>query len=92
MPATANPSAGQFAKQSAYGSGYGSTGYDTLNQTAPDYNKTTYQSSGQPAKGHSASNQSAANTDIASSMYNKSHVTLNKVNVSVELRRGRELS
>jgi len=80
MPATANPSAGQFAKQSAYGSGYGSTGYDTLNQTAPDYNKTTYQSSGQPAKGHSASNQSAANTDIASSMYNKSHVTLNKVN------------
>lgn len=80
MPAT-NPT-GQFAKQSAYGSGYGSTGYDALNQTAPDYNKTTYQSSGQPTKGHSTSNQSATNTDIASSMYNKSHVTLNKVNVS----------
>ncbi|CRK96289.1 CLUMA_CG009710, isoform B [Clunio marinus] len=79
MPAT-NPNAGQFAKQSAYSSGYGSTGYDTLNQTAPDYNKTAYQSAGQQAKGHSASNQTGTNSDIASSMYNKSHVTLNKVN------------
>jgi hypothetical protein len=79
MPAT-NPNAGQFAKQSAYNSGYGSTGYDTLNQTAPDYNKTTYQSTGQQTKGHSATNQSGTNSDIASSMYNKSHVTLNKVN------------
>lgn len=81
MPAT-NPSAGQFAKQSAYNSGYGSTGYDALNQTAPDYNKTGYQSAGQQAKGHSATSQAGANSDIASSMYNKSHVTLNKVNVS----------
>jgi hypothetical protein len=81
MPAT-NPTASQFAKQSAYSGGYGSTGYDTLNQTTPEYNKTTYQSSGQPSKGHSASSQSGTNTDIASSMYNKSHVTLNKVNVS----------
>lgn len=82
MPA-ANPNAGQFAKQSAYNSGYGSTGYDALNQTAPDYNKTAYQTAGQQAKGHSVtSNQTAANSDIASSMYNKSHVTLNKVNVS----------
>lgn len=82
MPAT-NPNAGQFAKQSAYSSGYGSTGYDTLNQTAPDYNKTTYQSTGQQTKGHSTANQSGTNSDIASSMYNKSHVTLNKVNVSI---------
>lgn len=84
MPAT-NPNAGQFAKQSAYSSGYGSTNYDALSQTAPDYNKTAYQSGGQPAKGHSATNQTAANSDIASSMYNKSHVTLNKVNVSILL-------
>lgn len=81
MPAT-NPNAGQFAKQSAYNSGYGSTGYDALNQTAPDYNKTAYQSAGQQPKGHSATNQTGTNSDIASSMYNKSHVTLNKVNVS----------
>lgn len=81
MPA-ANPNAGQFAKQSAYNSGYGSAGYDALNQTAPDYSKTAYQSAGQQTKGHSASNQTGTNSDIASSMYNKSHVTLNKVNVS----------
>lgn len=82
MPA--NPNAGQFAKQSAYNvnSGYASTGYDALSQTAPDYNKTAYQSAGQQAKGHSATNQTGTNSDIASSMYNKSHVTLNKVNVS----------
>lgn len=80
MPA--NPNAGQFAKQSAYNSGYGSTGYDALSQTAPDYNKTAYQSAGQQAKGHSATNQTGTSSDIASSMYNKSHVTLNKVNVS----------
>ena len=85
MPA--NPTAGQFAKQSAYSGGYGSAGYDTMNQVTPEYNKTTaYQNSGQPSKGHSASNQSGTNTDIASSMYNKSHVTLNKVNVSIELK------
>lgn len=79
MPAT-NPNAGQFAKQSAYNSAYGSAGYDALNQTAPDYNKTAYQSAGQQAKGHSATNQTGTNSDIASSMYNKNHVTLNKVN------------
>lgn len=84
MPAT-NPNAGQFAKQS-YSSGYGSIGYDTLNQTAPDYNKTTYQSTGQQTKGHSTTNQSGTNSDIASSMYNKSHATLNKVNVSIRFR------
>lgn len=84
MPQT-NPT-GQFAKQSAYNSGYGSTAYDALNQTAPDYNKTAYQSTGQQAKGHSATNQTGANSDIASSMYNKSHVTLNKVNVSESLK------
>lgn len=77
MPAT-NPNAGQFAKQSAYNSGYGSTGYDALNQTAPDYNKTAYQSAGQQGK---AANQTGTNSDV-SSMYTKSHVTLNKVNVS----------
>lgn len=77
MPA--NPNAGQFAKQSAYNTGYGSSGYDG---TAPDYNKTAYQSAGQQAKGHSATNQTGTNSDIPSSMYNKSHVTLNKVNVS----------
>ncbi|KAG5678980.1 hypothetical protein PVAND_008594 [Polypedilum vanderplanki] len=76
MPAT-NPNATQFAKQSAYSSGYSSTGYDA---TAPEYNKTTYQSTGQQTKGHSTTNQSGTNSDIASSMYNKSHVTLNKVN------------
>jgi hypothetical protein len=81
MPAT-NPNAGQFAKQSAYNSGYGSTGYDALNQTASDYNKTAYQSAGQQAKGHSATNQTGTNSELGSSMYNKSHVTLNKVNVS----------
>ena len=83
MPAT-NPNAGQFAKQSAYSSGYGSTGYDPLNQTAPDYNKTAYQSAGQQTKGHSSANPTGTNSDIASSMYNKSHVTLNKVNVSID--------
>lgn len=90
MPAT-NPNAGQFAKQSAYNSGYGSTGYDALNQTASDYNKTAYQSAGQQAKGHSASNQTGTNSDLGSSIYNKSHVTLNKVNVSIHHEPGTEI-
>lgn len=78
--ATANPtSGGQYGKPSSYS--YGSTGYDT----AQDYNKTAYQSAGvgQQAKGQNVSNQSAGTSDISSSMYSKSHVALNKVNVSV---------
>lgn len=78
--ATANPtSGGQYAKPSSYS--YGSTGYDTTQ----DYNvKTAYQSAGvgQQSKGQNVSNQSAGNSDISSSMYSKSHVALNKVNVS----------
>lgn len=82
MPAS-NPNSGQFAKQS-YNSGYGSTGYDALNQTAPDY-KTGYQSAGvgQQAKGHSVSNNQTGATSDTSSMYSKNHVALNKVNVSI---------
>lgn len=76
-----NPNAGQFAKQTAYSSGYGSTSYDTMNQTNQEYNKTAYQSAGQQSKG---SNQTTSNSELTSSMYNKSHVALNKVNVSVE--------
>lgn len=82
-----NPnSGGQYAKPSFYSSG--STGYDTIGQTPQDYNKTAYPSGGvsvsqQQAKGQSVSNQSGGNSDIASSMYSsKSHVALNKVNVS----------
>lgn len=72
-----NPNAGQFAKQTAYNSGYGSTSYDTMNQTNQEYNKTAYQSAGQQSKG---SNQNTSNSELTSSMYNKSHVALNKVN------------
>lgn len=75
-----NPNAGQFAKQTAYSSGYGSTSYDgTVNQTNQDY-KTAYQGAGQQSKG---SNQTASSSELSSSMYNKNHVTLNKVNVSL---------
>jgi hypothetical protein len=85
--ATANAtSGGQFAKPS-YNSGYGSTGYDALSQSAQDYNKTVYAGAGvgQQSKGQSVSNQqsSGSGSDIASSMYGKSHVALNKVNVSI---------
>lgn len=79
---TANATSGtQFAKPSNY-SAYGTAGYDTLNQATQDYNKTAYQSAGvgQQAKGQAVSNQTS---DIGSSMYSKSHVALNKVNVSI---------
>lgn len=52
-----------------------------------DYNKTVYAGSGgQQSKGQNISNPppSGTGSDISSSMYgNKSHVALNKVNVSV---------
>lgn len=84
--ATANASSGaQFPKPS-YNSGYGSTGYDTLSQTAQDYNKNAYASSGgQQSKGQNVTNppQSGTGSDISSSMYGKSHVALNKVNVRI---------
>lgn len=76
MP-TSSPSAGQFAKQSAYNSGY--SGYDPLSQTPSDYSKTAYQSAAQQAKSHSSANQAGSNSELSTSMYNKSHV---KVNVS----------
>lgn len=84
--ATANASSGaQFPKPS-YNSGYGSTGYDTLSQSGQDYSKGAYPGSGaQQSKGQNVSNapQSGSGSDITSSMYgNKSHVALNKVNVS----------
>uniref|UniRef100_A0A336K4P2 Protein lingerer n=1 Tax=Culicoides sonorensis TaxID=179676 RepID=A0A336K4P2_CULSO len=76
-------SGGQFPKPS-YNSGYGSTSYDTLNQTTQDYNKTPYASSGvgQQSKGQTVSNPQTGGTgsDITSSMYGKSHGALNKVN------------
>lgn len=77
-----NPNAGQFAKQTAYNSGYGSTSYDSMNPTNQEYNKTAYQGAGQQSKG---SNQNTSNSELTSSMYNKSHVALNKVNVSFYL-------
>lgn len=81
-------SGGQFPKPS-YNSGYGSTSYDTLNQTTQDYNKTPYASSGvgQQSKGQTVSNPQTGGTgsDITSSMYGKSHAALNKVNVSPDL-------
>ncbi|XP_063698886.1 protein lingerer isoform X3 [Culicoides brevitarsis] len=74
-------SGGQFPKPS-YNSGYGSTSYDTLNQTTQDYNKTPYASSGvgQQSKGQTVSNPQTGGTgsDITSSMYGKSHAALNK--------------
>lgn len=85
--ATANASSGgQYAPNASFNSGYGSTAYDTLSQTGQDYNKTAYQGTGvaQQSKAQTVSNQQAGSTgtDIASSMYGKSHVALNKVNVS----------
>ncbi|XP_058457627.1 protein lingerer isoform X2 [Malaya genurostris] len=82
--ATNATSGGQFQKP-AYNSGYGTSGYDTLSQTGQDYNKNAYPTSnvGQQSKGQTVSNpQSAGGTgsDIAPSMYGKSHVALNKVN------------
>lgn len=85
--ATANASSGaQFPKPS-YNSGYGSTGYDALSQSAQDYSKGAYPGTGvgQQSKGQSVSNPppTATGSDITSSMYGKSHVALNKVNVSL---------
>lgn len=87
---TANPtSAGQFPKPS-YNSGYGSaTSYDSLSQTAQDYSKGGYAGTGvnQQTKSQTVSNnpQGGTGSDIASSMYNKAHVALNKVNVSFSI-------
>lgn len=85
--ATNATSGGQFQKP-AYNSGYGTSGYDTLSQTGgQDYNKNPYPSSGgvgQQSKGQTVSNPQSAGgsgSDIAPSMYGKSHVALNKVNV-----------
>lgn len=84
-------SGGQFPKPS-YNSGYGSTGYDALNQSAQDYNKSGYpgvgqinSGVGQQSKGQNVSNQqlTGTGTDLNSSMYGKSHAALNKVNVSL---------
>lgn len=85
--AAANASSGaQFAKPTYNNSGYGSTGYDTLSQSAQDYSKNAYAGSGgQQSKGQNVSNPppSGTGSDISSSMYgNKSHAALNKVNVS----------
>ncbi|XP_065075601.1 protein lingerer isoform X4 [Ochlerotatus camptorhynchus] len=82
--ATNATSGGQFQKP-AYNSGYGTSGYDALSQTGQDYNKNPYPSSGvgQQSKGQTVSNQQSAGgsgSDIAPSMYGKSHVALNKVN------------
>ncbi|XP_021698813.1 protein lingerer isoform X9 [Aedes aegypti] len=82
--ATNATSGGQFQKP-AYNSGYGTSGYDTLSQSGQDYNKNPYPSSGvgQQSKGQTVSNQQSAGgsgSDIAPSMYGKSHVALNKVN------------
>lgn len=85
--AAANASSGGQFPKPAYNSGYGSTGYDTLSQSAQDYTKSAYPGSGgQQSKGQNVSNPppSGTGSDISSSMYgNKSHAALNKVNVSV---------
>lgn len=84
--ATPNASTGAQFQKPSYNSGYGSTGYDTLSQTGQDYNKSGYASSGgQQSKGQNVTNppQSGTGSDISSSMYGKSHVALNKVNVSI---------
>lgn len=88
MPATNALSGAQFPKAS-YNSGYGSTGYEALSQSTQDYNKGAYPGTGvgqqQSNKGQNVSNAPPSGTggsDISSSMYSKSHVALNKVNVS----------
>ncbi|XP_017072895.1 protein lingerer isoform X10 [Drosophila eugracilis] len=82
IPAANTASGQQFPKPS-YSAGYGSTGYDTLSQTTPDYSKGGYSSSvNQQSKTQAVSNQSQTGTgsDLTSSMYGKGHVALNKVN------------
>ena len=84
IPAANTASGGQFPKPS-YNTGYGSTSYDTLAQAAQDYSKGAYQSSiNQQPKSQNVSTapQAGTGSDITSSMYGKTHVTLNKVNVS----------
>lgn len=89
MAATNASTGAQFQKPS-YNSGYGNTGYDTLSQTAQDYNKGTYPGTGvgQPgSKGQGSVTNAPPGTgtgsDMSTSMYSKSHAALNKVNVSV---------
>lgn len=89
MPTANASSGGQFPKPS-YNSGYGSTAYDTLGQNTQDYSKGAYPGTGvgQQSKGQNVTNPppTGAGSDISSSMYGKSHVALNKVNVSYILR------
>jgi len=79
-------SGGQFAKPS-YNSAYGSAGYDSLSQTVPEYKGTFFGASvGQQSKGQTVANQQPTITgaaDTTTSTYGKSHVALNKVNVSI---------
>lgn len=89
MAATNASTGAQFPKPS-YNSGYGNAGYDTLSQSAQDYNKGSYPGTGvgQPgSKVQSVSNAppSATGTDMSTSMYSKNHSNLNKVNVSVSI-------
>lgn len=90
MAATNASSGAQFPKPS-YNSGYGSTGYDALSQSAQDYNKGAYPGTGvgQQSKGQNVTNPppSGTGSDITSSMYGKSHVALNKVNVSLKKKK-----
>uniref|UniRef100_A0A6B2EFL1 Protein lingerer n=1 Tax=Phlebotomus kandelakii TaxID=1109342 RepID=A0A6B2EFL1_9DIPT len=83
MPTASATSGGQFPKPS-YNSAYGSTTYDALSQTTQDYSKSAYPGSGvgQQSKGQNVNNPppSGTGSDITSSMYSKTHVTLNKVN------------
>lgn len=84
MPTANASSGGQFPKPS-YNSGYGSTAYDTLGQNTQDYSKGAYPGTGvgQQSKGQNVTNPpTGTGSDITSSMYGKSHVALNKVNVS----------
>jgi hypothetical protein len=84
----------QYAKPATYNSGYGS-GYDSLSgQGTADYTKNSggYVSAGsqggQSSKANvvgnaaSSSNAAPSASDLTSSMYSKTHVALNKVNVS----------
>lgn len=89
--ATANASSGAQFQKPSYNSGYGSTGYDTLSQSTQDYSKGAYPgaSVGQQSKVQNVTNPPPAGTgsDISSSMYGKTHVALNKVNVSEFLKK-----
>lgn len=93
MPTANASSGGQFPKPS-YNSGYGSTAYDTLGQNTQDYSKGSYPGTGvgQQSKGQNVTNPPPTGTgsDITSSMYGKSHVALNKVNVSFDIFNGQK--